>query len=232
MMNHSTSGRLIGRIRGTARTVVGAGNRHSRKIATSAIMLGLVCASGTHLAVGESPSWTGLFSSPANAAPTPTARAPIAGPPASANQVTTPFRSHAGQAGLGQCANLYQQLGQGLTAGASYAVNTQWDRSAPNAHAVQGLVGMSYDVKDYKAQAAGVVFASPVGQKCEGNLVRVAPIQKSCAEVARTLPGGSALFQNLSGTPLYNLGGNRGEALLVPSGNNTCVVVTIAHMAG
>jgi hypothetical protein len=33
---------------------------------------------------------------------------------------------------------------------------------------------MTYATPRYKAQAAGVVFASPVAGHCEGNMVRVA----------------------------------------------------------
>jgi len=90
---------------------------------------------------------------------------------------------------------------------------------------------MSYDLPDYKTQAAGVVFASPVGQTCEGSLVRVAPFPKSCQQVAQTLPKGSVAADNLSNAMLFNLADNGGQALLVPSGN-TCIVVSVARMAG
>jgi hypothetical protein len=44
------------------------------------------------------------------------------------------------------------------------------------------------------------------------------------------LPKGSVEGGNLSGVPLYNLGGNQGQALLVSSGA-TCVVVTVVQAA-
>ncbi|RWD72632.1 hypothetical protein [Mesorhizobium sp.] len=166
------------------------------------------------------------------------AQAPVQGEPtqatpspadASANK--NPFQAHVAQAGVRTCANLFATLGEALTAGSTYAVQTQWDKTSPDAHAVQAVAGMSYNLPDYKTQAAGVVFASPVGQTCEGGFVRVAPFQKSCQEVAQTLPKGSQLADNLSNTMLFNLASNGGQALLVPTGN-ACIVVSIARMGG
>ncbi|TIS63379.1 MAG: hypothetical protein E5W93_03765 [Mesorhizobium sp.] len=148
---------------------------------------------------------------------------------ASANK--NPFQAHVAQAGVRTCANLFATLGQALTAGSTYAVQTQWDNTSPDTHALQAVAGMSYDLPDYKTQAAGVVFASPVGQTCEGGFVRVAPFQKSCQEVAQTLPKGSVATDNLSNTMLFNLANNGGQALLVPTGN-TCIVVSVARMGG
>jgi hypothetical protein len=143
----------------------------------------------------------------------------------------TPFHKHVSQAGIRSCANVFPALGQVLTLGSSYAVNTQWNSTSPDAHPVQAVTGMNYDMPDYKAQAAGIVFASPIGEGCEGNLVRVAPFQKTCEEVVGTLPKGSVLAETLSGTPLYNLANNTGQALLVPTGSS-CVVVSVARLAG
>jgi len=118
-----------------------------------------------------------------------------------------------------------------LTLGTTYTEQTQWNTSAPDAHPVQAIAGMTYDLPDYKAQAAGVVFASPVGKGCEGGFVRVAPFQKSCQDIMQTLPKGSVLADNLSNTMLFNLANDGGQALLVPTGNS-CVVVSVARMAG
>lgn len=213
---------------------IGSTRRRRTLLRAAIVGLALVAIYAVlQFAFGGSTTLEELFTAPANAAQTaPQAKIAPAGPPPPAAPASTPFRAHAGQAGLHQCANLYQALGQALTPGANYAVSTQWDKNGPNAHTVQGVVGMTYDLQDYKAQGGGVVFASPIGQACEGNLVRVAPVQKPCPEVARTLPSGSRLSQNLSGTPLYDLGGNNAfQALLIPS-TNMCIVVTVAHMAG
>ncbi|SFP71874.1 hypothetical protein SAMN03159463_04743 [Mesorhizobium sp. NFR06] len=151
--------------------------------------------------------------------------------PANASANKNPFQAHAAQAGVHTCANLFVTLGQALTAGSTYAVQTQWDNSSPDTHAVQAVAGMSYNLPDYKTQAAGVVYASPAGQTCEGGFVRVAPFQRSCQEVATTLPEGSLRADNLSNTMLFNLANNGGQALLVPTGN-TCIVVSVARMGG
>ncbi|WP_192248920.1 hypothetical protein [Mesorhizobium silamurunense] len=156
---------------------------------------------------------------------------PAQAAPADASANKTPFQAHVSQAGLHTCANLFATLGQALTAGSTYAIQTQWDNTSPDTHAVQAVAGMSYDLPDYKTQAAGVVFASPVGQTCEGGFVRVAPFQKSCQEVAQTLPKGSVAAENLSNTMLFNLANNGGQALLVPTGN-TCIVVSVARLGG
>lgn len=167
-----------------------------------------------------------LAQAPVQGKPVETAPAP-----ADASATKTPFQAHVAQAGVHTCANLFATLGQALTAGSTYAVQTQWDNASPDTHAVQAVAGMSYNLPDYKTQAAGVVFASPAGQTCEGGFVRVAPFQQSCQAVAQTLPKGSVPAGDLSNTMLFNLANNGGQALLVPTGN-TCIVVSVARMAG
>lgn len=120
----------------------------------------------------------------------------------------TPFQKHASQAGVRTCAKVFAGLGQALTLGSTYTEQTQWNTSSPDTHPVQAVAGMVCDLPDYKAQAAGVVFASPIGQGCEGGFVRVAPFQKTCQEIMQTLPKGSVLADNLSNTMLFNLAGD------------------------
>lgn len=143
----------------------------------------------------------------------------------------TPFERHANQAGVRSCAKVFAALGQALTLGSTYTEQTQWNTSSPDSHPVQAIAGMTYDLPDYKAQAAGVVFASPIGQGCEGGFMRVAPFQKTCQEIVQTLPKGSILADNLSNSMLFNLANDGGQALLVPTGN-ACVVISVARMAG
>lgn len=143
----------------------------------------------------------------------------------------TPFEKHASQAGVRTCAKVFAALGQALTLGTTYTEQTQWNTSSPDTHPVQAIAGMTYDLPDYKAQAAGVVFASPIGQGCEGGFVRVAPFQKTCQDIVQTLPKGSVLADNLSNSMLFNLANDGGQALLVPTGN-ACVVISVARMAG
>lgn len=148
--------------------------------------------------------------------------------PANAQQnAAATFQKQAADLGIKSCANLFAALGDSLTRGTTYASNAATQKDAPNDHAAQAVVGMRYDTPNYKGQSAGVVFTSPTKTGCEGGLVRVAPFPQSCPDVVKQLPQGSTLATTLSGTPLYNLGGNQGQALLVPSGNS-CVVVTVA----
>lgn len=140
------------------------------------------------------------------------------------------FRGQANKLGARTCANVYEALGQGLTHGAGFAVKTEANPSAPDAHMVQGVLGMTYDLPDLKGAAGGVVLAAPGAGGCEGYLVRVAPFQKPCAEVVRFLPAGSVAGQTLSGVWQYQLGGNQGQALLIPNGSS-CVVMTLTGAA-
>ena len=156
---------------------------------------------------------------------------PNARPAAAGPQSFDVFRQQTERLGVRRCANLFSAAGQMTTAGSTYAVQVQANRENPNAHATRGVVGITYDTPDLRGQAAGVVMAAPVGQGCEGQLVRVAPFQKPCAEVLGLLPAGSTPAGKLMDVPLYNLGGNRGQAMLVSSGSS-CVVVTVAPVAG
>lgn len=149
---------------------------------------------------------------------------------AAAPPATNLFQDQAGKLGARKCASLYATLGQGMTQGAAYTLKTETSKQAPDTHMVQGVVGMSYNLPDLKGPAGGIVLATPMGQGCEGYMVRVAPFQKPCAEVLRLLPAGSVEEQRLSGVPQYRLGGNQGQALIIPSGS-TCVVVTLTGMA-
>ncbi|TCS17501.1 hypothetical protein [Caulobacter sp. BK020] len=139
------------------------------------------------------------------------------------------FRDQANKVGAQSCANLYEALGQGLTRGAAFSVKTEADKSAPDAHIVQGVMGMSYDLPDLKGVAGGIALAAPGADGCEGYLVRVAPFQKPCAEVVSLLPAGSTAGEALLGVWQYRLGGTQGQALMIPSGSN-CVVVTLSGM--
>jgi hypothetical protein len=150
--------------------------------------------------------------------------------PANAPANVDLFRAQANKLGARTCANVYEALGQGLTHGAGFAVKTETNPSAPDTHIVQGVMGMTYDLPDLKGSAGGVVLAAPGAGGCEGYLVRVAPFQKPCAEVVSFLPAGSVAGQTLSGVWQYQLGGNQGQALLIPNGSS-CVVMTLTGAA-
>jgi hypothetical protein len=149
---------------------------------------------------------------------------------ANSKQPRTPFYNHAHEAGIATCADVFPALGEMLTSGSEYAVQTEWDKTTPNAHSIEALAGLTYKSPHYTGQAVGIVFASPAGNSCEGNMVRVAPFAQSCQDVVGLMPKGSTLAQSLNGAPLYNLGNNGGQALLLTV-NNACVVVSVARMA-
>lgn len=143
----------------------------------------------------------------------------------------TPFLAHVKEAGVRTCSTVFPVLGQLLTNGAKYNVQTKWQNSEPDKHAVQALVGLDYTTQNYSGPAAGIVFAAPNGSACEGTMVRVTPFPTSCSEVPAVFAQGSKLENTLGQVPVYNLANNGGQVLLVPSGN-TCVVVSVAAAGG
>ena len=146
------------------------------------------------------------------------------------NPPDTPFLQHTKQAGLQACSGVFPVLGQLLTSGAQYSIQSSWNNQTPDKHAVQALVGMDYATADYNASAAGIVFAAPTGSACEGAMVRVAPYARPCADIPSLLEQGSKLVNTLGKVMVYELAGNRGNAMLVPTGDS-CVVVSVAQAA-
>lgn len=143
----------------------------------------------------------------------------------------TPFLEHARQAGLQSCSTVFPVLGQLLTNGTEYSVQSTWNNDAADGHIVQALVGMDYASENYSGPAAGVVLAAPTQSACEGAMVRVAPFSASCADIPSVLPQGSTLVNNLGPVAVYELGNNGGNALLLPTGNS-CVVISVASASG
>lgn len=138
------------------------------------------------------------------------------------------FSQQAGELRANSCAGLYAALGNAAVMGSNYAVRTEANRATPNAHAVQGAVGMTYNLPNMKGQAAALVSAAPVGNKCEGQFVRVVPFQIGCNQILRDFPAGSKLIGNLSGVPLYQLGDAGGQALTISS-DKSCIVVSVVQ---
>lgn len=138
----------------------------------------------------------------------------------------TPFVRHASEAGAATCASMFAALGNMLTAGSSYSVQSFWNQEAPDVHAIQALVGMSYETEGYSGPAAGYVVAAPDGAACEGSMVRIAPYSVSCEDVASILPEDSEHINVLREVAVFNLAGG-GQALLLPM-DASCVVVSVA----
>ncbi|WP_027056893.1 hypothetical protein [Mesorhizobium erdmanii] len=181
----------------------------------SVAMVGIGFAAANYAAIA------GLVGSPT------AAQAGTAPPPALPD---TPFLEHVRQAGVQACSTVYPVLGQLLTTGAKYSVKSLWNDQAADKHAMQAFVGMDYATEKYSGPAAGVVFASPTATGCEGAMVRVAPFASPCADVLPMLPQGSKITDHLGQVEVYELGGNTGEALLLPTGGS-CVVISVASAA-
>lgn len=143
----------------------------------------------------------------------------------------TPFLQHSQQAGLTSCSNVFPTLGQLLTNGATYSVQSTWNDEAADKHVVQALVGMDYATGGYSGPAAGVVFAAPISPACEGAMVRVAPFAAKCADIPAMLPKGSKLASNLGSISVYELANEGGNAMLLPTGDS-CVVISVASATG
>ncbi|MCF6127584.1 hypothetical protein EN904_17725 [Mesorhizobium sp. M7A.F.Ca.CA.001.07.2.1] len=183
-------------------------------------LLGLVVA-GLGFAAGNYAAIANLVGG-ATAAPAETAAAPVL--------PDTPFLEHVKQAGVQACSTVYPALGQILTNGTKYSVKSLWNDQAADKHAIQAFVGMDYASERYSGPAAGIVFASPTATGCEGAMVRVAPFASPCADIASILPQGSKITDHLGQVEVYELGGNAGEALLLPTGKS-CVVISLASAA-
>ncbi|MCA1400367.1 hypothetical protein [Bradyrhizobium sp. BRP56] len=167
-------------------------------------------------------------------APTPPSAAASV-PPQQAGQQPTVFDEHARQGNIVTCANLFGTLGRGLAMNSSYTAQSQWDAKAGNSHSVQSLVALapnqaSQATSAANQQAAGIVFAAPVGSSCEGNLVRVTPRTESCSTVAAELAklnGQTGTLGDLATMALPN----GAQVVLIPLGN-ACVAVTALRVAG
>lgn len=138
-----------------------------------------------------------------------------------------PFLAQASKAGAKACAATYANLGKVLTNGTQFMVQMQAAGHDADRHAIQGVVGMNFrSTKDYSGPAAGIVFAAPTAQGCEGSMVRVVPFPQNCEATAALLPQGSKPLQPLSGLAVYALAAG-GQAILLPAGNG-CVALSIA----
>ncbi|ACL62631.1 hypothetical protein [Methylobacterium nodulans] len=148
-------------------------------------------------------------------------------PAAAATAPADLFLTHANELGVKTCAATYAGLGKALTEGTQFTVQTQTAKADADRYGVQGVVGMAFPSGKggYSGTAAGIVFAAPTAQGCEGDMVRVVPFAQNCQAAAAFLPKGSQPLQPLSGIAIYALS-TGGQAMLMPSGNG-CVAISI-----
>ncbi|WP_206611537.1 hypothetical protein [Falsirhodobacter deserti] len=180
-------------------------------------MLGAASAGAVSYAVTQYDRFANILSQPA-AAETSNAQ------DASEGSI---FSQHSKEAGIGTCSTVFPALGEILTSGSQYSIQSSWNAERPNDHAVQAFVGMDLKTDSYSGPAAGIVYAAPTSSACEGTMIRVVPFSTSCTEIPALLPDGSKLVNNLGQISVYYLGKNGGDALLLPSGNS-CTVISYA----
>lgn len=141
------------------------------------------------------------------------------------------FLKHAVDAGVSACAGVYASLGKALTNGNPFMLQTQSAKENANTHSLQGVAGISYRSETGDdGLAAGLVFAAPVGNSCEGQMVRVVPVPKPCQAITGLLPKGSTPLPELSGIPAYAFPGD-GQAMLMPAGTG-CIAISIVRSGG
>lgn len=163
--------------------------------------------------------------------PAPGAQAAVkAATDAATAQNESPFLTQARQADAKTCAGVYQTLGTVAVEGSQYATQAIWSKTEADNRAIQGMTGMTYSAGTYVGPAAGVVFASPTGEKCEGIMVRVVPFQQSCEAVTALLPRGSAASSKLSEVAIYNADPGL-QVMLIPAGTG-CTALTILRAGG
>lgn len=183
-------------------------------------VLGLAVIAAAGVAALQWPAIVDVFAQDSGAEPTAT----------NTSLPDSLFLDHARQVGLTKCGAVYPVLGQILSSGTRYNLQTEWHNGEPDNHIVQGLVGMTYATPDYTGPAAGVVFAAPNGSACEGAMVRIVPFPNSCENMPAAIPGGTK-SANLEQVAIYNVANNGGQVLLLPSGQS-CVVISVTQAAG
>ncbi len=140
------------------------------------------------------------------------------------------FFNHANKGGVQTCAATYSGLGINLTNGTQYMLQTQFSTKDADKHSVQGLVGMMFNIPNgYSGPAAGVVFATPTVQGCEGLMVRIVPLSENCADAEAKLPQGSVRRTVLSGNNVFALS-TGGQAILMPAITG-CIAISIVRSA-
>lgn len=182
----------------------------------------LTCGTLILLAGGVTLGLQNGFSGPALAQNAPSAQAPASAPE------KTPFDEHIAKAGAGlaSCAGLYAGLGQAATALGDYGLLSNWDDKDPS-KGIEAVAGMSLPMGSANVPGAAVVFAAPTKTGCAGNYVRVAPTPTNCTNIAGSMPSGAVSAQDVGGLKMF-YAPNGAQTVLIPSGPDSCVVVTTA----
>lgn len=146
---------------------------------------------------------------------------------AAANPDTKFFLDLAKNAGAATCAGTYATLGGALINGAHFTVQTQTAKPDADKHAIEGVVGLTYNnPNDYSGPATGYLFAVPREKGCEGAMVRVVPFPQTCEVVATLMPKNGTPQPPLGGLTVYGI--PSGQVILLPAGNS-CTAITVLH---
>lgn len=140
----------------------------------------------------------------------------------------TPFHEHVAQAGMAACLDGFPLMGALVTGDASYAVQSKWTPDRPAGGMIRSLIGMRFETPEHSGPAVGYVMAAPSGGACEGGMIRVTPIERSCAEVERQFLAGATLEAELEGLPAYLAEGGD-QVVTLPLGEH-CVAVSVGRL--
>ncbi|RFB75609.1 hypothetical protein [Methylovirgula sp. 4M-Z18] len=150
--------------------------------------------------------------------------------PQAAPQQPSVFDEHVRQAKITTCANVFSALGHKVANNSVFTAETQWDAKASDAHSIQSVLALAGDAANPTLHAAGVVFAAPIGQSCEGTLVRVTPTSTNCPDLSAELTKQNGRSSPLGDLSLITLP-NGAQVVLIPFGN-ACIAMSTLRAAG
>jgi hypothetical protein len=160
--------------------------------------------------------------SPAPATPTATEAGQNSAQPGA-----TPFDNQVKQANLKACSKTFIDLGKAASANGDYMAMSEWNQAQPEAHSIQSIIGMNFKNAQGLRNGASVVFAAPVQNGCEGNMVRIVPTPQSCNDVAKGLGLQRNQVTELSNVPVATT--KTGIRFMLLAAANSCVIVTVAR---
>ncbi|MCL2716472.1 MAG: hypothetical protein FWD68_18370 [Alphaproteobacteria bacterium] len=133
------------------------------------------------------------------------------------------------EANIVTCGKTFAALGNGMSRNFDYTAQSRWDSRSANDHSVVSLVALK-PIAPGGAIGGGTIFAAPVGGSCEGEVVRVTPVPRSCPDVAAQLEKSNGQSGQLGELAVLSMPGGI-EVMLLPF-DKACVTVTVLKAAG
>lgn len=148
---------------------------------------------------------------------------------AAAGDMETGATAAPGGAGLiTPCKEVFGALGEASVSGSTFeTLTTSWSETNTARPALSSISRLVITATDMQAKGVSIVFASPAGNGCAGDFVRVVPVPLDCASVSAGLPKDSKRAPDYQGVDLVTIPSGW-KVALVPAPNETCVVVTSA----